>query len=52
MDGMNNFNKYILEKDGYYFSTIFEVTAYLDELNKADQSEKVENNLKKIADCA
>ena len=44
----NNFNKYILEQDGYYFSDVAEVTSYLDGLNKEDHPDKVENSLSKI----
>lgn len=44
----NEFNKTIIENDGFAFSTVEELVDIIKQTDKADYSDKIENNIKKI----
>ncbi|BAO75582.1 DUF1972 domain-containing protein [Winogradskyella sp. PG-2] len=44
----NEFTKSILEEDAFYFSTKEDVKGYIDNLNKENNLNKIDNNYKKI----
>lgn len=45
----NEFNRYVLEEDAFYFQESNDIHRYCDTLNRSEEKDKVENNLNKIS---